>query len=163
MATAKQKGKGSYQESSDYDTTAENIPYIGYFEVVDVQSKSTLNAKALSLECGICYGKFITATLNASSSRGPAHGQFLSCRHGYCDTCLNKYVTIKLRDGVNPFPMQCPFPECRHEITEKYVQSLLNARDYDLWKRKKEESNMNGKVSKVVMGKYIYTYEHCIY
>jgi hypothetical protein len=154
MATAKQKGKSSYQGSFDYNTTAENILYVGYLRMVDAQSKSTLNAKSLSFECGICYEKFITATVNASSSRGPVHGQFLSCKHGYCDICLNKYVTTKLRDGVNPFPMQCPIPECHYEITEKYVQSLLTARDYDLWKRKKEESNMNGKVSKVLIDKY---------
>ncbi|KAI8054133.1 hypothetical protein BDF22DRAFT_457545 [Syncephalis plumigaleata] len=45
-----------------------------------------------------------------------------------------------------PFSFALSIPECQYEITEKHVQSLLTAKDYDLWKRKKEESNMNGKM-----------------
>ncbi|KAI8049883.1 hypothetical protein BDF22DRAFT_745756 [Syncephalis plumigaleata] len=122
MATAKQKGKGIWQDIAHYSDEEEesSVFLTGFLKFIDVQPQS----KPVSFECGICYSKFVTATTNAGSSRGPVHGQFLSCKHGYCDT----------------------FPECQYEITEKHVQSLLTAKDYDLWKRKKEESNMNGKM-----------------
>ncbi|KAI8048074.1 hypothetical protein BDF22DRAFT_736443 [Syncephalis plumigaleata] len=143
MATAKQKGKGALQTIANCSDEEESTVFrVGFLKFIGVQPEP----KPVSFECGICYSKFVTATTNAGSSRGPVHGQYLSCKHGYCDTCMNKYVTTKLHDGTNPFPLRCPIPECQYEITEKHVQSLLTAKDYDLWKRKKEESNMNGKM-----------------
>jgi hypothetical protein len=79
MTAAKWKGKDFLRDSFNYNATAENVEYLGYFDLIDFQPNSA--SAALSFECEIYYDEFITATLNASSSREPVHGRFLSCRH----------------------------------------------------------------------------------
>ncbi|KAI9597145.1 hypothetical protein BDF19DRAFT_312659 [Syncephalis fuscata] len=96
--------------------------------------------------CGICYEPFITNAATTSASTAPNHGQYLACLHSYCDPCLSTYVSTKLQGNVNPFPLHCPEPECLFEVADKHIKSILSNKDYDLWIRKKAESDMCGKM-----------------